>query len=62
VMIEKDSRILRHSNYLEPLRGLNVDADTELSQVIRVVDGGIADSMRALDAVAKLSAELNPPG
>ena len=60
MVIEKDSRILCHSDQLEPFRGLHVNPQAELSQIVRVVDGSIAESILALDTIAKLSAELDP--
>ena len=60
MVIEEDSRILRHPNNFQPAGGLNVDADAELGEVIRVADGGVAESVLAFNPVAKLSAELDP--
>lgn len=62
MMIEEDSRILCHPNDLQPIGGLNIHTDAELSQVIHVVDGGVAESILALHTIAKLSAELDPMG
>src|ERR1035438_7619904 len=62
VVIEKDSRILRDPNDLQPTGGLNIHTDAKLRQIIYVVDGGIAESILALHPIAKLSAELDPVG
>ena len=52
MVIEEDSRILRHRNQLQPARGLNVDANAELGEIIRVVNGGVTESTprRSVDA------------
>jgi len=52
MVIEKDSRILRHRNQLQPASGLNVDVNAELGEIIRVVNGGVTDSIprRSVDA------------
>jgi hypothetical protein len=60
ILIEEDSRILGHRNKFQPAGGLNVDAETELGEVIRVVYGGVTEPILALRTIAKLSAELNP--
>jgi hypothetical protein len=60
VVIEKGSCILGNSDKFEPFRRLNINAETELSQVIDIVDAPIAKSVLALQAIAELSAELNP--
>jgi hypothetical protein len=62
VVIEKDSRVLCHSDQLEPTRGLDVDSYAELSQIIHVVDGGITEPILAFHPIAKLCAELDPVG
>jgi hypothetical protein len=59
-MIEEDSRILGYSDELEPVGGLDVDAEAELGEVIRVVYGGKLEPILTFHSVAKLSAELNP--
>ena len=62
VVIEKVSRILCYSHQLEPTRGLDINSHAELSQIIDVVDGGVAESILAFNSIAKLSAELDPMG
>src|SRR5579863_1885382 len=57
VAIEEDPRILCDSDEFEPVRGLKVNADAKLSQIVPVIDGRIADSILALHSIAKLAAE-----
>jgi hypothetical protein len=61
-VIEKVPRILCYSDYLEPTRGLDINPHEELSQIIDVVDGGVAESILAFNSIAKVSAELDPMG
>jgi hypothetical protein len=62
MMIEEDSRILSHSDKLKPFRGLDIDPDAKLSQIISIIDPPVTQPVLAFGTVSKLPAELNPGG